>query len=679
MWKYLNKLSYIPSIIKLIGILLLFSSLSFSRGGISGILKSWENKGIPNALVQLYSSNGKLIKQKRSNYRGAFTFWNIKNDIYSIKITKSGYHKRNIYNIVIDGKIMPTEIEYPSIQLTKKRIINSKPNITTRQKPNITTRQRPNITTRQTPKTTTRQKPKTTTRQKPNTEPQFDSAAKFFSLFGMILIIAVVLIMIFGEVKPKNETKNKESGKKTKKTAAYTPPKRRIWQIANELKLSSYDEIFQFLQSKGIDVVSNMASVDAKVYKMILDEFNKNKKIGKKTKKNIAPTKINFFIQGRKKETISNSKDGSNPIETVKVVWFIVQYTFKTKKAYFLRAGGILGAELRLKNTSGPLIDFLENGAIAKPNPKLQVTKSLDKNVFYENDYVKDSEFGIGKVSFSEHTNGISSWIVFIDEDTQTTIPRSGNFKNIKVVHHLNKEQKKRFDELPNFSPVIKKASSKKPSKVKPPSLKNIVVLPSPAQREQQRKENLERKRKAQVKKTNLKKPNWREFKKILNEYNIKKLYHFTDENNFNSIKKHGALYSWSALKKKGIEIPNPGGDELSRKLDLRKGLEDYVRLSFTIDHPMEKAALYQGRINNPIQLAVPLDVIYLKDTLFSDINAAANDAKIGGKLSDFKKINFDVVSKGYYDNDDIDEKKYIQAEVLVKTKILTSIIKLIK
>ena len=90
----------------------------------------------------------------------------------------------------------------------------------------------------------------------------------------------------------------------------------------------------------------------------------------------------------------------------------------------------------------------------------------------------------------------------------------------------------------------------------------------------------------------------------------------------------------------------------------------------------MEKAAIYQGRINKSIHIPVSLDVIYLKDTLFSDINAAANDAQIGGNLSDFKKIDFDIVSKGYYDNDDDDEKKYIQAEVLVKTKILTSLIK---
>ena len=111
-----------------------------------------------------------------------------------------------------------------------------------------------------------------------------------------------------------------------------------------------------------------------------------------------------------------------------------------------------------------------------------------------------------------------------------------------------------------------------------------------------------------------------------------------------------------------------PGGDVLSRKLDTRRGLEDYVRLSFTLNHPMEKAAVYTGRIINPIYIQIPINVIFEKETLFSDINAASNDAKIGGGLGDFKKIDFDVVRKGYYSDEY--EKKHIQAEVIVKTKI---------
>ena len=89
MEKYSFRLGYTIPIVKLIAIALLLSSLSFSRGAISGIL-TYNGKPVTNALVKLYSS-GKLVKQKRSNYRGAFTFWNIKNGIYHIKIVKRGF------------------------------------------------------------------------------------------------------------------------------------------------------------------------------------------------------------------------------------------------------------------------------------------------------------------------------------------------------------------------------------------------------------------------------------------------------------------------------------------------------------------------------------------------------------------------------------------------------------
>lgn len=56
----------------------------------------------------------------------------------------------------------------------------------------------------------------------------------------------------------------------------------------------------------------------------------------------------------------------------------------------------------------------------------------------------------------------------------------------------------------------------------------------------------------------------------ILKRHNISTLYHFTDKSNIESIKKHGALFSWQYCVKNNIEIPMAGGDKLSRKLDRR-------------------------------------------------------------------------------------------------------------
>ena len=52
--------------------------------------------------------------------------------------------------------------------------------------------------------------------------------------------------------------------------------KRRIFHIAKELNIS-HTEILSFLEAKGIVVASHMAPIDEDVYKIVLDEFHKDK------------------------------------------------------------------------------------------------------------------------------------------------------------------------------------------------------------------------------------------------------------------------------------------------------------------------------------------------------------------------------------------------------------------
>ena len=59
--------------------------------------------------------------------------------------------------------------------------------------------------------------------------------------------------------------------------------------------------------------------------------------------------------------------------------------------------------------------------------------------------------------------------------------------------------------------------------------------------------------------------------------------------------------------------------------LDERKGLGDFVRLSFTPRHPMMYVALREGRLSDPVILEISLGVVLIPGTLFSDRNAAAN------------------------------------------------------
>ena len=95
-------------------------------------------------------------------------------------------------------------------------------------------------------------------------------------------------------------------------------------------------------------------------------------------------------------------------------------------------------------------------------------------------------------------------------------------------------------------------------------------------------------------------KENWLAFKQVLENNGIRYLYHFTDRRNIPSIKRHGGLLSWSYCEKHKIDIPNPGGGNLSRNLDEMRNLQDYVRLSFTTEHPMMYVAMKDGRISNP-------------------------------------------------------------------------------
>jgi hypothetical protein len=74
-------------------------------------------------------------------------------------------------------------------------------------------------------------------------------------------------------------------------------------------------------------------------------------------------------------------------------------------------------------------------------------------------------------------------------------------------------------------------------------------------------------------------------------------LYHFTDTRNIPSIKEHGLL-SLAELKRRNIEIPAIGSNDVSHKLDAESRLDEYIHLCFFDEHPMEYTARQEGRID---------------------------------------------------------------------------------
>ena len=169
---------------------------------------------------------------------------------------------------------------------------------------------------------------------------------------------------------------------------------------------------------------------------------------------------------------------------------------------------------------------------------------------------------------------------------------------------------------------------------------------------------------------------NWQDFKAILDQHGITKLYHFTDRDNLESIIKNGGLYSWADCEEKRIDIAKPGGGQLSKDLDKRYHLQHYVRTSFTPKHPMMYVAMGDGRISNPVVLEIDLDVIYDEDSKYADRNATKRGMNVGGTLEDFKKIHFQSVMANTHFDLPEEEQSYFQAEVLVKNFIPLKYIK---
>jgi len=73
------------------------------------------------------------------------------------------------------------------------------------------------------------------------------------------------------------------------------------------------------------------------------------------------------------------------------------------------------------------------------------------------------------------------------------------------------------------------------------------------------------------------------------------KLYHFTDQANVCSIQTCGRIYSRSELARQRISATYVS-DDLSRSIDQRAGLDEYVHLSFHRAHKMSYAARSRSR-----------------------------------------------------------------------------------
>lgn len=133
-------------------------------------------------------------------------------------------------------------------------------------------------------------------------------------------------------------------------------------------------------------------------------------------------------------------------------------------------------------------------------------------------------------------------------------------------------------------------------------------------------------------------------------------------------------MFSWSHCEKNGINIKEPGGSQLSRNLDSNKGLEDYVRLSFTRNHPMMFVQPHRNR--DHIILEIDPEVLFWQSTLYANRNATSNDVIIGNGLEYFNNIDLSLFKHPNHFGVPEDKRRYYQAEILVKNNLPIEFIK---
>lgn len=111
-----------------------------------------------------------------------------------------------------------------------------------------------------------------------------------------------------------------------------------------------------------------------------------------------------------------------------------------------------------------------------------------------------------------------------------------------------------------------------------------------------------------------------------LKKLGVNCLWHFTDQQNYKSIAENGLL-SWKEIKAREIKASAPGGNDWSHDADAMAGVDDYVHLAFSRQHPMLYIAQKEGRITTPIWLKIDLAVLENMNVKFT--NAVSNKSGV--------------------------------------------------
>lgn len=157
----------------------------------------------------------------------------------------------------------------------------------------------------------------------------------------------------------------------------------------------------------------------------------------------------------------------------------------------------------------------------------------------------------------------------------------------------------------------------------------------------------------------------------ILQRYRIDAIWHFTDRSNLKLIQEQQGLLSLAELKRRGVIVSAPGGNDWSHDADEMKGVHEYVHLAFLDDHPMLFHAIQQSRITNPVWLKIDASILLDDGTRYT--SGVSNKAGVEILTPDAArdKIDFEVLFT-YMDwkNPEVKARRMaaIKSEVLIPT-----------
>jgi len=153
----------------------------------------------------------------------------------------------------------------------------------------------------------------------------------------------------------------------------------------------------------------------------------------------------------------------------------------------------------------------------------------------------------------------------------------------------------------------------------------------------------------------------------IMNDLEIKYIYHMTHYSNIKNILNNG-LYSHSnALVHKHIDNKEVNDRRNKAEPIYKKNLHSYVPFYFNPKNPM--LFVNKEYQNDIVILAFSRNLLFEESTIFTDGNAAANKTKYYKKIEDLGKLNWKCLHANNW-IDFEDGKREKMAEILIPQKV---------